>query len=229
MGAFALLLRYLTVWQATVLAGAALAFNLYALPRIGGPPVSAVARRGSDSSPASRSIRSPSCCSSLISRRRDIVAAAWGILAVGDGMATLAGRHVGGPRMPWNREKTVAGSAAFVLFGGAAGLVSLLVVPTGSRSSCRLRGSPSGCRSSPRSRPQRSRPIPIRLDDNISVPAAAAAVLWSRRSSARISPRDVVGRRVAHAAGRARAQRRSSPVPATSRARSRCRAPSAAR
>ncbi len=53
--------------------------------------------------------------------RLDIAAAAWGVLASGDRMATIVGRHVGGPRIRWNARKTIAGSAAFALFGGAAG------------------------------------------------------------------------------------------------------------
>ena len=37
MGAFALLLRYIAWWEGVVLAGAAIAFNLFALPKIAGP------------------------------------------------------------------------------------------------------------------------------------------------------------------------------------------------
>jgi dolichol kinase len=36
------------------------------------------------------------------------------IVAFGDGCATLVGRVAAGPRLPWNRAKTWAGSAAFV-------------------------------------------------------------------------------------------------------------------
>ena len=36
MGAFALLLRWLTWWQAVGLAAGALAFNVFVLPRVGG-------------------------------------------------------------------------------------------------------------------------------------------------------------------------------------------------
>ena len=121
VGTLALLLRYLTGCEATVLAGAALAFNVYALPRIGGRLVSTRPRHGSDSFPASRSIRLSILLLLLaFPDRRDIVAAAWGVLAFGDGMATLAGRHIRSPRIPWNREKSVAGTAAFILFGSAA-------------------------------------------------------------------------------------------------------------
>lgn len=40
------------------------------------------------------------------------------ILAFGDGSATLAGLFFGGPKVPWNSKKTVAGFIAFVLIGG---------------------------------------------------------------------------------------------------------------
>src|SRR5207237_889866 len=61
--------------------------------------------------------------------RLDIVAAAWGVLALGDGAATLCGqawraKTAKGAEtaktdgLPWNREKTVAGTTAFVVCGG---------------------------------------------------------------------------------------------------------------
>lgn len=40
-----------------------------------------------------------------------------GVLAFGDGSATLVGKTCGGPRLPWNGEKSVAGFAAFVAVG----------------------------------------------------------------------------------------------------------------
>ena len=53
-------------------------------------------------------------------RRPDIVAAAWGILALGDGAATIVGTRSRGPRLPWNPDKTVAGSLAFIVAGAIA-------------------------------------------------------------------------------------------------------------
>ena len=53
--------------------------------------------------------------------RLDIAAAAWAILAVGDGMATIAGRRLGWGAIPWNREKSFAGTFAFFFCGGLAG------------------------------------------------------------------------------------------------------------
>lgn len=40
------------------------------------------------------------------------------VLAFGDGMATTIGLLLRGPRLPWNRDKSWAGTLAFVGFGG---------------------------------------------------------------------------------------------------------------
>ena len=55
-----------------------------------------------------------------------MAAAIWGILAFGDGMASLVGSALSGPRLPWNPRKGVIGSLAFVAFGtlGAAVLMA---------------------------------------------------------------------------------------------------------
>jgi len=82
MGALALLLRYLTSWQAMVLAGGAVAFNLYALPRLAGT----LYRPGE----VRRRLHSgivlyPLAVVLLIAAfpdRRDIVAAAWGVAII---------------------------------------------------------------------------------------------------------------------------------------------------
>ncbi|MCH7987562.1 MAG: hypothetical protein IID46_00265 [Planctomycetes bacterium] len=42
------------------------------------------------------------------------------ILAFGDGSATLVGRLLGGPSLPWNSEKTWSGFFAFLFVGGMA-------------------------------------------------------------------------------------------------------------
>lgn len=178
MGSFALLLRFISWWEAAALAGFALAFNLYALPRIAG---SHVFRHGEDTRRfTSGIILYPLAVLLLICvlpERPDIVAAAWGILAIGDGMATLVGRYADGPRIPWNREKSVAGSTAFVVFGGAAGMFlcwwcTPVVVPppyVWFISAGPLAGAFAAAA---------VETIPIRLDDNVTVPVTAAAVMW---------------------------------------------------
>ena len=123
MGGFALLLRTLTWPQAAALACAALAFNLFVLPRIGGRLLyrPADAARGYPLG----IVLYPLAVLLLIlvfPERPDIVAAAWAMLAVGDGCATLAGRWIGGGSLPWNREKTLAGTITFAVAGGLAGV-----------------------------------------------------------------------------------------------------------
>jgi len=201
-GLFALLLRTLTWWQAAALAGGALLFNLLLLPRIGGRRL----YRPIDDSrgfPLGILLYPLSVLLLVLTfpSRPDIVAAAWGVLAFGDGIATLAGqwsrllaaRSAPGARsnsfgdnpplaavsrpLPWNREKSVAGTLAFVVVGGAAavGLAAwtrgaiapppawswTLAAPIAAAIAAAL-----------------AETLPVRLDDNISVPLTAAAVLW---------------------------------------------------
>ena len=175
MGGFALLLRWLPWWQAVALASAAIAFNLFVLPRIG----AAIYRPGDRERGLHGILFYPLAVLILLivfPTRLDIVAAAWGILAIGDGLATLAGRAVGGRRWPWNRDKTVAGSTAFAIGGACAGvllawwcrpavtpapsIVFILVAPVVAAVIAAL-----------------VETVPARLDDNLSVAAAAGGVL----------------------------------------------------
>jgi uncharacterized protein (TIGR00297 family) len=169
-GFFALLLRVMTWWQAAALAAFALAFNATILPRIGGQklyrPVDEA--RGFPLGILLYPL-SVLLLVLIFPSRLDIVAIAWIILALGDGFSTLVGASVGGTPLPWNRHKTVAGTVAFVFFGGlgATGLAwwmsapSIVVAPLAATVAAGL-----------------IETIPIRLDDNISVPATAAAILW---------------------------------------------------
>jgi len=169
-GAFALLLRFLTWPQAALLAGVALAMNALVLPRIGGRKLyrpDDVARGfpvGILLYPLSILILI------LVFRERlDLVAGAWGVLACGDGFATLIGHRVRSARLPWNHDKSVAGSVAFVVCGSLAaialqswtGNVLVIAAPLTAAIAAALVES-----------------IPVRLDDNISVPLTAGAVLW---------------------------------------------------
>jgi uncharacterized protein (TIGR00297 family) len=202
-GLFALLLRWLTGWQAATLAATALVFNLLLLPRIGGTrlyrPVDHA--RGF---PLGILLYPLSVLLLTISfpARLDLVAAAWGILAFGDGAATLVGRRmqektaknakgaekrllsagsaisaVFSGRLPWNADKSVAGTLAFIVFGGAAGVALAWWV--------RPAASPTAPIVWTVAAPLAAallaalvETLPVRLDDNISVPATAAAALW---------------------------------------------------
>lgn len=53
----------------------------------------------------------------LFPAHAEIGLALLGILAFGDGSATLIGMRVGGPRLPWNSSKTISGFVGFLLIG----------------------------------------------------------------------------------------------------------------
>jgi len=125
VGLFALLLRWLTWPQAALLASLAVAFNLIVLPHIA-PRVF----RDADQNRrwTSGIVLYPLAVLGLILVFRSqlhLAATAWAILAAGDGMATLVGVNVPSARLPWNRDKSVAGLAAFILFGTAAAMGTL--------------------------------------------------------------------------------------------------------
>ncbi len=115
-GVFALLLRVLTWWQAAAVAAFALLFNLLVLPRIGGRrlyrPIDEA--RGF---PLGILLYPLSVLLLIIvfPSRPDIAAAGWGILALGDGAATLVGQAI---MLNAKRARTAkkSGSAALAAF-----------------------------------------------------------------------------------------------------------------
>jgi uncharacterized protein (TIGR00297 family) len=207
-GSFALLLRALNWWQAAALAVFAFAFNLLVLPHIGGRrlfrPVDET--RGF---PLGILLYPLSVLLLIVAfpSRLDIVAAAWGILALGDGAATLVGQWAPrlnaepaeaaekpfsakspksansaisaliGRQLPWNREKTVAGTLAFMACGGFGAVALALwtrpaitpVPPLVFAIAAPLVAAVAAAL---------VETIPVGLDDNLSVPATAGAVLW---------------------------------------------------
>ncbi len=202
-GLFALLLRVLNGWQSAALATAALVFNLVLLPRVGGRQL----YRPIDHArgfPLGILLYPLSVLLLTLAfpSRLDIAAAAWGILAFGDGFATLIGRSrtegtaeaakdaeknnlsassaisaVPSGRLPWNPDKSIAGTLSFVVFGSVAGVAFAWWV--------RPAISPLPPLAFTFAAPVAAavlaalvETLPVRLDDNISVPATAAAVLW---------------------------------------------------
>ena len=121
MGAFALLLRWLTPWQAMLMAVAALVLNSFFLHAI---TRGALLRPEEQASRFSRGVvlyPAILLLTFIVFRSRlELAAGVWALLAVGDGMATLSGLALRGPRLPWNHKKTWSGLGAFVLFGTAA-------------------------------------------------------------------------------------------------------------
>jgi uncharacterized protein (TIGR00297 family) len=126
-GGFAFLLRVLTPAQAAAMAVTAFVFNWQVLPRIGGRGLwrSAEAAHGYPRG----ILLYPLAVLALVLYFWNalwMAAALWGVLAFGDGMATVVGQTLRGPRLPWNPEKGFAGFLAFVVFGtlGAAVLMA---------------------------------------------------------------------------------------------------------
>jgi uncharacterized protein (TIGR00297 family) len=175
MGGFAFLLRFLSWPEAAACAATAFAFNAFVLPRVGGRRLW---REGEHSAGRAFGIVAyPVAVLALILVFHDrlyIAAALWGILAFGDGMATVVGLLAGGPRLPWNPRKGWAGSIAFVVFGtlGAA-VLWVWTLQLGPEAwgfvavRCFLVALFSAAVES----------LPTTLDDNVTVPIAGAALL----------------------------------------------------
>ena len=202
-GLFALLLRVLTGWQAAAMAAFALVFNVVLLPHVGGRQLY---RPVDHARGFPLGILLYPLAVLLLTlafpSRLDIAAAAWGILAFGDGFATLVGRSrteetaetaktaeqhpfsahaavsaVPSGRIPWNADKSIAGTLAFVVFGSIAGVglawwVRPSIVPAPPMLFTVAAPLAAAVLAA------LVETIPVRLDDNVSVPATAAAVLW---------------------------------------------------
>jgi len=177
VGSLALLLRFLTWPQAAAMAAGALLFNWQLLPRLGGRALwrEHERRRGY---PPGILFYPLSVLGLVLLFREDLAkaAACWGVLAVGDGMAGLLGRALGGPRLPWNRDKSAAGTLAFVLFGTPAAALLMaftLGLPLASWASPRILGLclplALAC--------ALVESMPTTLDDNLTVPLAGALTL----------------------------------------------------
>jgi len=121
VGLIALALRFLGPLWSLVLAAGALLFNLALLPRIGGRRMWREHEVAAGS--AQGIVFYPLAVLLLVAafyRRLEIAAGAWGILAFGDGMASIAGMTLGRAKLPWNPRKSWAGSAAYAVFGALA-------------------------------------------------------------------------------------------------------------
>lgn len=178
MGGFALLLPLIPWWQAIVLAVLAVLFNLFALQKILGRRLFRPGERvGRLTSGIALYPISVLALLLIFRNRLDIAAASWGILAAGDGMATIVGRHFPIARIPWNPRKSVGGSLAFFIFGALAGIALAwwcrdTVVPPAYPwffFVAPLAGAAAAAA---------VETLPVALDDNVSVSAAAAGSMW---------------------------------------------------
>jgi uncharacterized protein (TIGR00297 family) len=119
MGFFALALRWLTWRQAALLAFAALLSNLFLLPRFGRALYRDTSRKRDVGI-----VAYPAVVLLLVlvfrGRYLPIAAAVWAMMAFGDPAASIFGKLVRGPALPWNRQKTWIGLVADWAVGGAA-------------------------------------------------------------------------------------------------------------
>ena len=177
VGGFALLLRDLTWPEAAAMALLAFVFNWQVLPRVGGRRLWRDPEHAAGH-PLGILIYPLSVLGLVLAFRHDLwmAAAIWGVLALGDGMASIVGQAVGGPRLPWNPRKGWAGFSSFVICGAvAAALLTAwtLHLPLGSWTSPRILGLAVplaiAC--------ALVESMPTALDDNLTVPIAGACVL----------------------------------------------------
>lgn len=127
MGLFAFAVGWLGPLWSAVLAATALAFNLFLFPRIGGRRLYRDHEHAAGSSLGI--VLYPLAVLILILvffKRLEVAAATWGILAFGDGMASVAGMTLGRRKLPWNPRKSWMGSLAYVFFGGMAAATLLV-------------------------------------------------------------------------------------------------------
>lgn len=110
----------------------------------------------------------------LVFRHRlDVVAAAWALMALGDGAAGVAGQTLQSRALPWNPEKTAAGFVAFVLVGAPAALALALwtnpALAAGKALLISVLAALLGAL---------VESAPIALDDNVAVPLATAGFVF---------------------------------------------------
>ena len=178
-GTGALLLPFLSWYQAVILAAIAVVFNIRLLRRLAGDRLHRPIEL-QQAVPAGLVLYPTSVLVLLLMfpARSDIVAASWGILAAGDGAATLVGRRWGTLKWQWNRQKSVAGSVGLILAGAAAGMFLCwwcrsAIVPPPYVWFCIMAPVLASIVAAA------AETVPIRLDDNVSVPMSAATTLWA--------------------------------------------------
>lgn len=126
VGSLAFSLRWLGPFWGALVALSAVVFNAAILPKIGGKELW---REGELAVGRSLGIvLYPVTVLLLILifwNRLEVAAAVWGILAFGDGMAAVVGMTLGRVKLPWNPQKSWAGTLACFVFGGASAAVLL--------------------------------------------------------------------------------------------------------
>lgn len=187
-------------WQPLFgLAIAALAFNLWVLPRVAGRwlwrPAEVRAGRsiGIVAYPLTVAILLV-----IFQRQSEVAAAGWGLLAFGDGAATLVGRGGGRRPLPWNRRKSWEGLLSYWIVGWISIFwLVIWVAPTGySRSFLVVAAAIASLGGA------LVESAPQRLDDNLTAPLLASLLLacllestdgWQRLTDPDVHQRLIVG------------------------------------
>jgi uncharacterized protein (TIGR00297 family) len=164
-GFLAITLRWLPWRIAAAIAAAAAVGNWLVLHRVVGKRV-ARHERGYD---AGIVLYPLAVCALILSFNWHIELAAlgWVILAFGDGFATLIGRAVPIAPLPWNRIKSWGGFIAFIVAAGIAGIGIAMFFGAPPLAMVAVAVIVAAIVES----------LPLGINDNISVPAAAAATL----------------------------------------------------
>ncbi|HEX2164910.1 MAG TPA: hypothetical protein VHM02_13270, partial [Thermoanaerobaculia bacterium] len=180
VGLLAFTLAWLGPAWGALVAALAVVFNLAVLPRLGGRRLYRSAELQAGRSAGI--VLYPVTVLLLIAvfhRRLEVAAAVWGILAFGDGMASIVGMTLGRRKLPWNPGKSWAGSLAYLLFG-TAGAWALLVwtAPERYEPGFALAAAAAAALVA-----AALESLPQGLDDNLGVPLVAGVfllcVLWS--------------------------------------------------
>jgi uncharacterized protein (TIGR00297 family) len=177
VGTIAFSLRYLGPLWAAILAAGALGFNLFLLPRIGGRKL--WRQHEVDSGASIGILLYPLAVLLLILvfyQRLEVAAAAWGILAFGDGMASVVGMSIGRQKLPWNPRKSWMGSLAYVLFGTLAAAVLLVWTAPAQGRAYELSFALTACFATALLAAALES-LPQGLDDNIGVPLVSGLFL----------------------------------------------------
>ncbi|HEY2737497.1 MAG TPA: TIGR00297 family protein [Thermoanaerobaculia bacterium] len=175
VGLIAFSLRFLGPLWSAVAAAAALCMNLFVLPRVGGRRLWREAEHAAGSSIGIVLYPLAVLLMVLIFwRRLEVAAASWGILAFGDGMASVVGMALGRRKLPWNPRKSWMGTFAYVLFGTVAAAVLLEWTAPG-RYSWLFAFAAGFCTALLAAALES---LPQGLDDNIGVPLVSALFLF---------------------------------------------------
>jgi uncharacterized protein (TIGR00297 family) len=164
-GLFAFTLKWLPWWVAAVVAAMAVIGNWLVLHRIVGKHVSRH-ERGWDAG----IVLYPAAVLALILVFRNhlaMAAVAWTTLAFGDGFATVVGQRLPLAALPWNRNKSWGGLLAFLVAGMAAGLAVVWWMGGISTHAVIYAVILAAIVES----------LPLGVDDNLTVPFAAAVML----------------------------------------------------